>query len=489
MNNSQSRRKFIKNCTLATATIPLSSPIFSAHGFKTSKKVIVIGAGLAGLVCAYELGETGYDVSVLEAQAQVGGRVKTVRTPFKNGQYAEVGGASFYPIEIDIAKGYIEKFNLKIATSQVGKSLSDLTFFKDQKKLSLEFPLTEEEIEMGVNGMKEKYLSSAADELWASIRNGNIAETEKKYDRLSFADLMYRNGASPEAVRLITTINQDYVGEGAEWYSAADMIGQSYNVAEQAGTYKDRFYSIDGGNDLLPKAFAKNLKGALQLNSHVKQVRKVENGFEVTFLKEGEKVKTDADFVVVAIPPGPTNNIIFEPALPKAKADAISNAKMASVSRVFYQTSSRIWEEQGLSGSALTDLPIRYFMDSTKGQTGGSGIIQGYMIGQSARHFQNLDNDQKKTYTLKQFEKLFAGISKQIIATHWEIWDANPFAQGAYLYFQPGQMESVFPYLSKKEGRILFAGSHSASRLLHSSMQGALESGLKAAKEITNFNN
>ena len=71
---------------------------------RTHKKVIVIGAGLAGLVCAYELGQAGYNVKVLEAQGRVGGCVKTVRNAFKNGQYADVGGASFYPIAQDYAR-------------------------------------------------------------------------------------------------------------------------------------------------------------------------------------------------------------------------------------------------------------------------------------------------------------------------------------------------------------------------------------------------
>lgn len=481
-----SRRDFIKNSSLTAASIPYF-PYLNKQINSTDKKVIVIGAGLAGLVCAYELGQAGYKVRVLEAQGHVGGRVKTVRQAFKNGQYADVGGASFYPIAQDYAMKYIEKFELSLATPYGGKGLLGIFSFNGREKFEPGFPLTNKEIELGINGMKKEYMGSALDELWKSSKNRTIGDVERKYDNLSFAQLMMKKGASPEAVRLLNAMGWDYVGEGPKWYSAADMIGQSFNVSEQVSTYSGAFYSIDGGNDLLPKAFAKNLKGDLRLDAQVTHIKGTDNGVEVTYSENGNSSTHSANYVVLAIPPGPTKDIVFDPPLSKSKVVALKSAKMASISRVFYQTNSRIWRELGKSGFALTDLPIGWFWESTGTQGGTSGIIQGYMMGPYARHFQRLNDEQKKKYTLIQFDKLFPGVSEHLIASHFEIWDANPFAQGAYLYFQPGQMQSVFPYLGRNEGRIFFAGSHTASRLLHSSMQGALESGLRATNEIIDF--
>jgi len=481
-----SRRNFIKNSSLATASIPFLSFI-NKQSNTTDKKVIVIGAGLAGLVCAYELGQAGYNVKVLEAQGRVGGCVKTVRNAFKNGQYADVGGASFYPIAQDYAMKYLEKFRLNPVTPQSGRGLSNTLFFNGREKFQLAFPLTDEEIELGINGMKEKYLKSGLDELWESSKNNTIGEVERKYDKISFAELMMRNGASPEAVRLLNAMGVDCVGEGPELYSAANMIGMCFNVSEQNSTYSGVHYSIDGGNDLLPKAFAENLKGELRLNVQVTHIKRTNNGVEVTYSENGNNSSDSSNYVVLAIPPGPTNDIVFDPPLSQSKDFALKNAKMASISRVFYQTESRIWRELGKSGNALTDLPITYFWDCTEKQSGTSGIIHGYMMGPHARHFERLDDKQKKKYTLDQFDLLFPGVSEHLIASHYEIWDSNPFSQGAYVYFQPEQMQSVYPYLSRNEGRIIFAGSHTASKLIHSSMQGALESGLRATSEIINF--
>jgi len=84
-------------------------------GTQPSKKVVIIGAGLAGLVAGYELKRAGHDVTILEARNRVGGRVLTLRTPFSDGYFAEAGAARIPP-DHDMTIGYANHFDLTLDT-------------------------------------------------------------------------------------------------------------------------------------------------------------------------------------------------------------------------------------------------------------------------------------------------------------------------------------------------------------------------------------
>src|SRR5712692_7559375 len=75
--------------------------------------VVVVGAGLAGLVCAYELRRAGRSVTVLEARNRPGGRVYTVRKGFASGQHAE-GGGEFIDTEHTAVLSYARHFGLAL---------------------------------------------------------------------------------------------------------------------------------------------------------------------------------------------------------------------------------------------------------------------------------------------------------------------------------------------------------------------------------------
>jgi len=77
-----------------------------------SKKVVIGGAGIAGLCCAYELSQRGHDVTILEASGRVGGHVKTVRDDLPDGLYVDAGAEQFTKPGYELYWGYVREFNL-----------------------------------------------------------------------------------------------------------------------------------------------------------------------------------------------------------------------------------------------------------------------------------------------------------------------------------------------------------------------------------------
>jgi len=112
------RRQFLKRTALAAAGAGLSATPLAYAAAPVllkgpARKVLVLGAGMAGLVAAYELTQLGHDVTVLEARTRPGGRVHTLREPFSDGLYAEAGAARI-PNDHDLTLKYVKVFELPL---------------------------------------------------------------------------------------------------------------------------------------------------------------------------------------------------------------------------------------------------------------------------------------------------------------------------------------------------------------------------------------
>ena len=167
------RRDFLKHSALTAAFFSASSLNVFASDSKnigarnTGKKVIVIGAGLAGLSAAYELNQAGHDVSVLEAQTRVGGRVSTLRDFFSDGLYAELG-ATFISDVHDLTIKYSKLFGLELVPANT--TLPSVYYLRGKRYVNKgavdwKLNLTAEEKKLGSDGLWEKYVSPIVKEM------------------------------------------------------------------------------------------------------------------------------------------------------------------------------------------------------------------------------------------------------------------------------------------------------------------------------------
>jgi monoamine oxidase len=134
------RRQFLRRSALAAAGASLlrAAPAHSATILlgAPAKKVLILGAGMAGLVAAYELTKLGHDVTVLEARTRPGGRVHTLREPFSDGLFAEEGAARI-PENHDLTLKYVKTFDLPLEPFYPANKLNAIRFDRGSREETL----------------------------------------------------------------------------------------------------------------------------------------------------------------------------------------------------------------------------------------------------------------------------------------------------------------------------------------------------------------
>ena len=480
------RRDFLKH--LPSTIAALSAIRVEAYPFQgilarkeAARKIVIIGAGLAGLSAAYELTQAGHDVTVLEAQQRPGGRVRTLRDSLPDGLYVDAG-ATRIPNHHHFTLKYAEFFGLTLDSFQP-PDLSTIYYVRNQRiKVSpgenVEWPyeLTPEERSLGLNGIRQKYVWSMLNEI-GDVTDPNWPSPEilKKYDQMNRSDFWRSRGASEDAVALLSLGGTDDKIESR----AALLMLRNQALNQKRTTY----YKIRGGTDLLPRAFAERLSEKIQYGAPVVQIEQNSKDVKAIFLRGGTHHTIAGDFLICAVPFSVQKNIEVVPPFSIEKQRAIEQLPYLSESKIFLQTKERFWLNQGESGFAVTDLPINQVWDMTHNQPSKRGILQASPLSLHSRRVTELSEAERITFTLDQIEMLFPGIRNHFEAGLSKCWDQDEWARGASAYYKPGQFSTLLPHVSRPEGRIHFAGEHT-SVWIDGWMQGALESGNRVANEV-----
>ncbi len=484
------RREFLKLGVLAASAqlAPLRSWSFTPQALPQTaspKKVLVLGAGLAGLVAAYELTQAGHDVTVLEAQLRPGGRVQTLREPFSDGLYAEAGAARI-PDNHDLTLHYVKHFGLALVPffpkklSMVyliggkrikARSWSDL----DLSQVALD--LTAEERRLGMSGLLQKYLGDALNDIGDPRAPDWPRGSAKKYDSMTMAEFLKERGASHGAIELL-----EYPYASAE----DDPVSLLWNLRDDWYALRETTrYKIDGGNDKLPRAFAEKLKEKIHYGSPVVRIEQdsvrvraiaVQSGFHRTF---------EADRLICALPFPPLRRVEVQPPFSERRRKAIAQLRYDTVTRVILQCRSRFWEKDGCNGFGSSDLPQEVF-HPTFDQPGTRGLLASYMLAGVGQRAGAMNPEARTAFVSQEMEKMHPGLLDHLEGCVAKVWPADPWAGGAGSEYSPGQLTTLSVGLEQPEGRVHFAGEHISAWPYW--MQGALQSGLRAAKEVHESN-
>jgi monoamine oxidase len=498
MRHDLSRRTLLKQglaVTVALAARPL--PAFSgvpAAGSRPAspaplgsrQRVLVVGAGLAGLAAAYELTQAGYEVTVLEARNRAGGRVQTLREPFADGLYVEAGAVTVHETH-DWTIHYARLFDLPLdpVPNSPGATLyqvrgrriveSAQSGASHGQGTSWPFDLTPEEKALGRRGLWERWIHPLLLQVGETTAPGWPRPELLELDQVSFAELLRHRGASPGVISLLRMGFPDLLGDGADAVSALDVLRE----AAQRAAAKQSF-TVRGGSDRLPLALAARLTDRIQYGSPVVRIEQDAAAVRAIVKTGGAHRTLSADHLICTLPFPVLRNVEIAPPLPAEKRRAIAELQLTSVARIFLQTRTRFWEAQGLSGLLLTDRPWSVFPHAPD-PASRRGILESYAAGVEARRITKV-RESPLLLAVREAAAVFPELPDQFEGGAAKLWDEDEWAGGAYTWFKPGQMRSLLPVIGRTEGRLLFAGEHTSD--YPGWMQGALASGVRVAREV-----
>jgi monoamine oxidase len=283
----------------ATSVVPRWMPIADAA---TAPRVVVVGAGLAGLICAYRLKQAGYVAEVHEASDRLGGRCWTLRGAIADGQIAEHGGELIDQGHTTIRQ-LIQELGLKLDNLLAAEANGpEPTYYFDGEH----YPY-----DQATEDMKAIWQKIHSDVSAASYPTLYNSYTPRGYelDRMSIVDWIEESVPGRISSRLGQLLDVAYnIEYGAESSAQSSLnllylLGYSGQGQLRIFGPSNEKYHVVGGNDQIPAAMAKALEGQIISNSELVAVKKNSNNTYTLSFKQDAGTKTvAADKVVLALP-------------------------------------------------------------------------------------------------------------------------------------------------------------------------------------------
>jgi monoamine oxidase len=468
------RRRFLRSA-LALPIAALPSAVRQRDA-GSAAPIVVVGAGLAGLRAAALLRAAGRPVLVLEARGAPGGRVRTIRTVFSDGLYAEAGAIripGMHETVLQLAKDHrldLVPFGFSTGASLVTVKGTTVRSPGGLSDAGSRLALRPEESGLSQGTLLQRYVGDLPADISELVPSAATYARWQSYDRITWPEWLRARGASEGAITLMT------LGGESKTLSALYVLRQFALLRSTT-----QFFKIQGGMDRLPRAMAAALGARVRYRASVVRINRASRAVRVEYLQGGRTRRIEAARVILAIPFSTLRQIDVRPAFSSAKARVIEELPYFPATRFLLQTRSRFWEAAGLSGSARSDQPAEMW-DCTYDQPGERGILGCTVGGELGDSLARKTAAETLASGIDVVAQTFPEVRAQFDKGSAMRWVLEPWSRGAFAVFHPGQMTSMMPDIARPEGRVHFAGEHTSSWM--GWMEGALQSGERAAREI-----
>jgi monoamine oxidase len=489
---SASRRQFLRTAGLATAGGLLMRPTLAQDEAapatppkKPDGPVAILGGGTAGLTAALRLQQAGVDCEIFEGSERFGGRMMTRKDFNDEGMFCELGGElvdSNHTDLIELAK----ELGLEMQSLRDGEQGVDFYYFNgktytDADLIPLFQPLAER-------------IAKDAESLYDAEEE--YTDRALQLDRVSLADYLKRQGAGVEkwVLQMLEAAYTIEYGLDTDKQSAlnlVDFIGTDTTDGFKIFGDSDEAWRVKGGNEGLPQAVLGAITGKVPVHTGHRWVgvAKDGDGLKLSFTAKNGVVTRTFGHVVCAIPFTMLREVRGwqDLGLSDDKQRAIREMGYGSNLKIMYGFKSRPWRKprtDGVfnNGNLYADLAFQTVWETSRGQTGESGILTNFMGGTKGQQY----DPSRLDAFLGELDRVFPGLKLQYDGKRAMMnWPSMRWVKASYSAPLVGQYTWVLEAAATPEldGRLVFAGEHTSDEFA-GYMNGAVATGNRAAREL-----
>ncbi len=450
-------------------------------------KVVIVGAGLSGLNCAYRLKQRGLTPWVFEAQKAAGGRVVTDRTTFPEGLHCEVGAElidSVHKSMLALATELgIELYDYNaLVAPNLKPYIAELDYFGGKTLTNADLATAWKPVAQKVNAALAMLTNPNASCTYLNPNGGQAL------DAMSITQFLDQSGLSGTIRTILEVAYTTEYGLPVDVSSSLNLVQfiDAANYDTNPGS-DERFTTKNGNATFIEKLVER--VGPENITYNAKLVRIIKNAdgrYTLSFDTGGGSTReVIAQHVAISLPFSVLRDVdLGGVGLPALKLRAISEVGYGQNSKLMAGFSTRFWNAAGYDGTTITDAGFQEAWDTSRLSPATSGILTNYTGGQTGLAIGNGTPESQLASFLGNLEKVYPGATA---ASNGKVvrgaWPTNPYAKGSYSGYKVGQATTFGGVERERWENLHFCGEHT-NKTYQGFMEGAVVSGARVANEI-----